>query len=275
MFFSKSTRKKSLRQRVEKRSSRYEQKRSKTLILSLVLSLAAASGIAFLIYKKTDPKASLASKVLNSTFFGQKFVVQEINVSRKNTSNLDEYFSKEQLLEKSGIKVGQSILDLDLEALQRKIEALTWISSVQVRKRLPDAIDVEYTLHTAKAYGIRSGRLWLVSETGDWIAPVTGKLLSLPVLAHVENIQNALEWISFFEDAAFQVNEINAQDRFKPKAIVVRDGIRFDVYLSDAPSSELMTRFEKVFGYIKANYPLFSGYIDLRMGKKLVVNNAK
>jgi cell division protein FtsQ len=79
---------------------------------------------------------------------------------------------------------GKSIFTVDTEALRRQLEALTWVKSATVARRLPDTIWVELDEHEPMAIWLDKGTRRLVDERGA-VIPVTdlSRFYSLPLIA--------------------------------------------------------------------------------------------
>lgn len=71
-----------------------------------------------------------------------------------------------QLLEALEVEIGAPILALDPEILRAKVEALGWVATAQVERRLPDTLVVRIAEREAAAIWQRDGEFVLIDRAG-------------------------------------------------------------------------------------------------------------
>ena len=75
--------------------------------------------------------------------------------------------SQEELREALAPFFGKSLLTLDLEQARERIEALPWVRSASVERRMPDRLDARLTEYRPLALWRQDGQTWLVDVSGD------------------------------------------------------------------------------------------------------------
>jgi len=91
--------------------------------------------------------------------------------------------SQEEILKALAIRGGEPILGVDAEAARARVEALPWVRSAAVERRLPDTIRVRIVERRAMAWWQKDGKLVLIDRGGEPIRvappPRYGKLIVL------------------------------------------------------------------------------------------------
>jgi cell division protein FtsQ len=184
-------------------------------------------------------------------FHSPFFTVQSIQVSGSS-------YTMEKIADLAGIKVGTSLLKLDVEMAMRLLEQEPIISRAIVRRHLPDTILIEVEEYTPVA---------MVSvETGFWGVAVDGTLLgridlggiSLPVITGVnsEFLTVGSKNVSELMMAANIINGLPqmARDRISEVNVRDRDGLRVisrnlvEFYLGDL--SHLAEKLDAVVAFL-------------------------
>jgi cell division protein FtsQ len=235
------------------------------------LSLAAGPRVATLI--------ETARHRISSMMLLEQVVWEEVG-----STNLSAQVTKDLMWEASGLRLGQEMLGIDLNDLEKRLLSIPWVESAQIQKKLPSTLLVRYTVHHARAIGLRQGRPWKISSTGLWVAPVaSGPAMDLPVLTGADTLGMELRWLDALErelnGPLLQIHEVNfsassgkltaiAELQFSSQSAKVR------VLASGAPAQDTLNRLNRVVQYLIKNNILVST-IDLRPGKKVVVNVGK
>lgn len=210
--------------------------------------------------------------------------LQEVSWEELGTSNLSYRAPSTLLWDVSGLRIGQEILAIDLKELEKKLLAVPWLESVHIQKMLPATLRVRYVIYQARALAVRKGRLWLISASGKWIAPVDAGvgevLLDLPVLSNEDTIQRELAWLDALEREApanvAAIHEINLLTAASKMTAVVelKYGSRarkVNVIALDKPQPEGLTHLKRVMEYVVKNGIEVSA-IDIRPGTRVIVN---
>lgn len=91
--------------------------------------------------------------------------------------------NRRQLLEALEVSRGDNILTVDLTAARDRLEALSWIKTAAVERRLPDTIFVKLVERTPMALWQRNATLYLVDDSGEIITRRNlGQYSDLPIL---------------------------------------------------------------------------------------------
>ncbi len=251
-------------------------------VLSLSLATIALFGLAFGERSRMQGFIAEGSSRISRLMLLDQVVWEEVGAS-----NLSSRISKEQLTAASGLKNGQEMLQINLAEVESRLMALPWIESVQIQKKLPSTISIRYTVHYAHALGLRKGKLWLISSFGHWIAPLNnfahGEALDLPVLANEDSIPMELLWLEALETELsthlLQIHEIGFQTSSSKLTALLElqyqsQSLKTSLTASGKPMQEPLTRLKQVVQYLIKNNILVSN-VDLRLGKKVVVNVGK
>lgn len=208
----------------------------------------------------------------------------EANWEEIGASNLSARVSKEQLVRVSGLKDGQEMLQIDLGELESRLMAIPWLESVQIQKKLPSTISIRYTVHHAHALSLRKGKLWSISTFGHWIAPLErGEVLDLPVMINEESMAFEILWLDALETELgahlLQIHEVGYQMANSRATAILElqyqsQALKISLVASGKPMQEQLTRLKQVVQYLIKNNILVSS-VDLRLGKKVVVNVGK
>ena len=87
------------------------------------------------------------------------------------------------ILDAVGPVVGASILEVDLDAVKGRIEALGWVRHASVRRLLPDTLQISVLERKPSAVWQMSGKLHLIDQTGTVIREVSAfEFANLPLI---------------------------------------------------------------------------------------------
>lgn len=87
-----------------------------------------------------------------------------------------------ELMERSGLTLGDNLFRIDLARAARGMEAHPWVASVRIERRLPRALAVTVSEHRAAAL-VRLGGLYLLDDEGKLFKRATsGDGLDLPLI---------------------------------------------------------------------------------------------
>lgn len=252
-----------------------QQKRVRLLVFCCFLLTAAFS------FKKKLANFVPTDSIQN---FWEKAKVENIEWVCLTQSNLSSMVDEADLEQLSGLRIGDPILPLELGDIEKKILSSPWIASVQIFKKLPGTVSIHYTPKTAIAVAIKNRRPWFVGET-DLIAPVDNVSLDLPVVDATGDFSEQIAWMVGLKN--FRIHEIK-QDPDSVQILAELKGSqrKFEIIAPTQITQEkragIIRRLMKVVQYSRRN-SLYNGdfifeaikRIDLRLGKKVVVNVAK
>lgn len=239
----------------------------------------------FLLEKSLNVKESFLKKA------GGWARLEEVAWEETGSTNLSSKVSKNALWRSSGLKIGESLLTLDLAVLEKKLLELPWVESVRLQKKLPSQLVVEYTVHEARALAAKNNRVWFISSEGRWIAPLekgAPQDSDLPFFADASSVENQLLWLESLEadlnPYLLQVHELRLVERpllehaSQMQAIVELKyssrSAKISLLAQERPQMESLNRLKHVVQYLIKNNILVSS-LDLRSGQKVVVNVGK
>jgi cell division protein FtsQ len=104
---------------------------------------------------------------------------------------------REDVLRALGVRRGQPILGLDLERARGRLEAIGWIKSATVTRRLPDTIELRLVEREPLALWQREGGLVLIGLEGMVItAKELGRFAELPIVVGDDAPRRAAELLT-------------------------------------------------------------------------------
>ena len=154
-----------------------------------LLRISIASGSGFLL---ASGALLTAQMLLESGYFGvdQIRVEQQVRVSEGD------------ILDASDIKIGDSLFDLELHMIGRKIEEHPWIAKAEVGRSFPNQVVIRVVERQARAiidldylyYVDREGTVFKMLESGDELDyPVITGIDRQYLLDHPEQTQDSLD----------------------------------------------------------------------------------
>ena len=154
-----------------------------------ILRIGIASGSGFLL---ASGALLTAQMLLESGYFGvdQIRVEQQVRVSEGD------------ILDASDIKLGDSLFDLELHMIGRKIEEHPWIARAEVERSFPDQVVIRVVERQTRAiidldylyYVDREGVAFKMLESGDELDyPVITGIDRQYLLDHPDQTQNSLD----------------------------------------------------------------------------------
>lgn len=135
------------------RRKQKKQPRDWKKLFHCMLRISIASGSGFLL---ASGALLTAQMLLESGYFG----VQQVRVEQQVR------VSEDDILDASDIKLGDSLFDLDLYLIGRKIEEHPWIAKVEVERSFPNQVVIRVVEREAKAI-IDLGYLYYVDKAGE------------------------------------------------------------------------------------------------------------
>jgi cell division protein FtsQ len=173
-----------------------------------LLRIGIASGSGFLL---ASGALLTVQMLLESGYFGVKLVRVEQQVR----------VSEGDILDASDIKLGDSIFDLELHMIGRKIEEHPWIARAEVERSFPDQVVIRVVERQARAiidldylyYVDRQGVAFKMLESGDELDyPVITGIDRQYLLDHPDQTQNSLDLALSLMDQLEQRKLFNLDD---------------------------------------------------------------
>jgi len=173
-----------------------------------LLRIGIASGSGFLL---ASGALLTVQMLLESGYFGVKLVRVEQQVR----------VSEGDILDASDIKLGDSLFDLELHMIGRKIEEHPWIARAEVERSFPDQVVIRVVERQARAiidldylyYVDRKGVAFKMLESGDELDyPVITGIDRQYLLDHPDQTQNSLDLALSLMDQLEQRQLFNLDD---------------------------------------------------------------
>jgi cell division protein FtsQ len=173
-----------------------------------LLRIGIASGSGFLL---ASGALLTVQMLLESGYFGVKLVRVEQQVR----------VSEGDILDASDIKLGDSLFDLELHMIGRKIEEHPWIARAEVERSFPDQVVIRVVERQARAiidldylyYVDREGVAFKMLESGDELDyPVITGIDRQYLLDHPDQTQNSLDLALSLMDQLEQRKLFNLDD---------------------------------------------------------------
>jgi len=173
-----------------------------------LLRIGIASGSGFLL---ASGALLTVQMLLESGYFGVKLVRVEQQVR----------VSEGDILDASDIKLGDSLFDLELHMIGRKIEEHPWIARAEVERSFPDQVIIRVVERQARAiidldylyYVDRQGVAFKMLESGDELDyPVITGIDRQYLLDHPDQTQNSLDLALSLMDQLEQRKLFNLDD---------------------------------------------------------------
>ena len=173
-----------------------------------LLRIGIASGSGFLL---ASGALLTVQMLLESGYFGVNLVRVEQQVR----------VSEGDILDASDIKIGDSLFDLELHMIGRKIEEHPWIARAEVERSFPDQVVIRVVERQARAiidldylyYVDREGVAFKMLESGDELDyPVITGIDRQYLLDHPDQTQNSLDLALSLMDQLEQRKLFNLDD---------------------------------------------------------------
>jgi len=170
-----------------------------------------------------------------------------------------------------GAGLGTPILAVDPVRAERRLEALPWVSSARIERRLPDTLDVDLVERTPMALWQHDGRLQLIDETGS-VIPVTrlDRFAKLPLVVGADAASHAAALLAMLAKEPDLDSRVTAAVRVGGRRWNLRIDGRIDVLLpaDGAPAAwATLARLERSSAILDREVEA----IDMRLSDRLVV----
>ena len=166
---------------------------------TVTLGIVAGLGVTIALHPATPVQNASGAVLPRPGFFAQVGAgfglrVQEVLVEGRIRS------ASETIMETLQTRRGEAILGFDAEAARQRLEALPWIESAVVERRLPDTVYVRLTERSPFALWQNGGRFHLVDSKGVTILMNPGgDFAQLPVIVGEGAPQRAEEILLLLE----------------------------------------------------------------------------
>ena len=151
---------------------------------------------------------------------GLGFKVREILVQGASP------MAERAVLEAAGLRIGQPILDVDLDKVRKSVEGVGWVRDAQVVRLLPDTLVVAVSQRETLAVWQNRGRTWVIDASGRPIPEAdAGRFPELPLIVGDGANEGAAQILQAVQSRPRLVERL--------EAIVRVDGRRWDLRLKD------------------------------------------
>jgi len=152
--------------------------RRRFVLAGLGTAVSATLGLGILCFATDIPSQTISAihtSALNWSVRNGFNVADVQAVGRKNTSTHD-------ILAALGIHKTTSILAIDLEDSQHRIETLPWVKTAHVERHLPNVLRIVISERLPVAISQIGKKSMLIDETGTSIVPTRSDINNLPII---------------------------------------------------------------------------------------------
>lgn len=242
---------------------------------TILAGVALTSAVGAASYAAIGPLAPMIAKTVNDfrVMALDSTTVAGLSLQALTVEGRDQT-DREDLLSALDLERGAPILSIDVSNARNAIEALPWVKSAKVERRLPGGVHVILEEYEPYALWQRGERYTLVNRAGTEIVDVPGADQSLPLIVGPDAPRHASE---FFDT----VNTINAHLAARIVAAVRVSGRRWNVHFDDyengiavrLPEGDVAMSWTRLAD-IEHAYQILERdlvYIDLRIKDQLIV----
>ncbi len=254
------------------RRKQKKQARDWKKIFHRLLRIGIASGSGFLL---ASGALLTAQMLLESGYFG----VQQVRVEQQ------ERVTEGDILDASDIKVGDSLFDLELHMIGRKIEEHPWIARADVERSFPDQVVIRVVEREARAI-IDLGYLYYVDNAGEVFKMLDADdQLDYPVITGIDRqylLDNPDQTQGCLNLALQLMHELDSRDLFNLDDVSEihydqQEGIILHTRIGGVPVrmgtlgfNVKLNRLEKIYSDLEPRLMALE-YIDLNVSDRVIV----
>jgi cell division protein FtsQ len=254
------------------RRKQKKQARDWKKIFHRLLRIGIASGSGFLL---ASGALLTAQMLLESGYFG----VQQVRVEQQ------ERVTEGDILDASDIQVGDSLFDLELHMIGRKIEEHPWIARADVERSFPDQVVIRVVEREARAI-IDLGYLYYVDNAGEVFKMLDADdQLDYPVITGIDRqylLDNPDQTQGCLNLALQLMNELDNRNLFNLDDVSEihydqQEGIILHTKIGGVPVrmgtfgfSVKLNRLEKIYSDLEPRLMALE-YIDLNVSDRVIV----
>lgn len=237
-----------------------------------LLRIGIASGSGFLL---ASGALLTAQMLLESGYFG----VQQIRVEQQ------ERVTEGDILDASDIKLGDSLFDLELHMIGRKIEEHPWIARADVERSFPDQVVIRVVEREARAI-IDLGYLYYVDRAGEVFKMLDASdRLDYPVITGIDRqylLDNPDQTQGCLNLALQLMDELGSRDLFNLDDVSEihydqQEGIILHTRIGGVPVrmgtlgfNVKLNRLERIYSDLEPRLTALK-YIDLNVTDRVIV----
>jgi len=193
--------------------------------------------------------------------------------------------SRDEIVSLTGVKLGDSLLKLDLEHVAEQLEKNPWVEKLKVRRRFPGTLSIEITERVPVAV-VNMGYLYYLDSKGEIFKPLTeGDRLDFPVLTGITEedllkdadgtkkmLTMALGLMDMLKKGTdfrlSDVSEIHLDKGYGYTLFTTQGGI--PVKLGNSDFQGKLARFSRIYKELTAQIASLE-YVDLNYPDKIIV----
>jgi cell division protein FtsQ len=171
--------------------------------------------------------------------------------------------SPQEVADLAGLRLGENVFSVDLDAARRRIEADPWVDAATVTRKLPGSVFVTVVEHEPAALVAIDDKMFLASSAGEVFKELSADdPVDLPVITGIEvadvakdregvkkDVQRALDVAAELDKTAlakrYSLQEIHLVEDGTVELVVGSDGIA--VHLGAPPYRGKLEQAERVF----------------------------
>ena len=181
-----------------------------------------------------------------------------------------EYVERDAILAALGVQAGDSLLGIDLQAARRRLEAIDWVSSATVERRLPDTLYVTLKERRAVAIWQNGSEYTLIDKNGRTVRasrmpPGAESLLLLGGAGAPEHVGDLLLLLANEPAMATQLRAAVWVGQRRWNLVLNND---VEIWLPEEDAVAALQKLVKLDGEYKLLSREF-GVVDLRLPDKL------
>jgi cell division protein FtsQ len=162
-----------------------------TRVLTILLSVVSIIGLWYV--RWPHRLRDHCSEVIYSSLSRAGFSVQHVYLDGQL------YTSMDTLMKAIGVRVGSSIMQVDLHAIQQRLEKLPWVRQAEVERLLPQTLHIRLFERRPIALWQHQRKLHMVDSSGEVFDPPSFEPFSKAFLVVGENAPNytasLLRWL--------------------------------------------------------------------------------
>jgi len=173
-------------------------------------------------------------------------------------------YSAEEIVEASGLSVGDNLFFVNSQSATQSIrEALPFINSVHISRKLPDTVRIEVTESIAVAYILFAGDHYIIDSTGRVLERSSG----------LENSQSMMTSEGLIEIRGAEIEETDVGNTLRPvfgtetKLQYIQDvltGMEREEIINDVSYLDVSNIVNVNFGYLGLYKVILGGSTNLR-----------
>jgi len=193
--------------------------------------------------------------------------------------------SRDEIVGLTGVKLGNSLLKLDLQHVAEQLEKNPWVEKLKVRRRFPGTLSIEITERVPVAV-VNMGYLYYLDSKGEIFKPLTeGDQLDFPVLTGITEedllkdadgtkkmLTMALGLMEMLKKGTefrlSDVSEIHLDKGYGYTLFTAQGGI--PVKLGNSDFQGKLVRFSRIYKELTAQIASLE-YVDLNYPDKIIV----